>query len=340
MYKHLLVPLDDSELSICTVDKAVEFARSVGARVSFFTARPDYAATGDGILERTMAPENFALNAAGDARGILAKAEAAARAAGVEFTSMVTTSDRPYEAIIDAAENNGCDLIFMASHGRRGVRGLFLGSQTQRVLAHTRLPVLVATVVSNLRSPHMDSAIAIIQNEHRSLAAVMHAMQHLVREQRAGRGSVEPALLEAMLTYILEIPVKLHHPKEETYLFAHLAVRTDAANAAIAELSAQHRDEPGLIAALKAGITAWESGTEQGFEQLGQAVDRYAEQLWTHMNLEEKVIIPLAREHLTERDWLEIDRAFSENGDPRFDENVDSEYKKLFSRIMNWAAIH
>lgn len=338
MYKHLLVPLDDSPLSVCTVGKAVEFARSVGAKVTFFTARPDYAATDDGALERTLAPDSFAFNAAGDACGILAKAEAAARATGVEYASLVETSDRPYEAIIDAAERNGCDLIFMSSHGHRGLRGLFLGSQTQKVLAHTRLPVLVATVESNLTSPRMDSAIAIIQNEHRSLAAVVHAMQHLMREQRAGHGTADPALLEAMLAYLINIPVALHHPKEENYLFARLAQRTDAGNEAISELSEQHRDEHGLIADLTTSLSAWESRGDLSFEQLRLAVDRYAEALWQHMNLEEKVILPLARQHLTEADWQEIDKAFSENGDPRFDQHLDGEYKKLFSQIMNWVA--
>src|SRR4030095_6909037 len=96
-----------------------------------------------------MPPAAFNEHRAGEARGILAKAEAVARAAGVPFDSTVTVSDRPHEAILAAAESRGCDLIFIASHGRRGVKGLMLGSQTQRVLQQTTIPVLVSAVESN-----------------------------------------------------------------------------------------------------------------------------------------------------------------------------------------------
>ena len=90
---------------------------------------------------------------AGEARALLAKAEVVARAAGVAYDSLVMTSDRPHEAILDAAEARGCDLIFMASHGRRGVKSLMLGSQTQKVLQHTTIPVLVSAVESNAVAP-------------------------------------------------------------------------------------------------------------------------------------------------------------------------------------------
>ena len=67
----------------------------------------------------------------------------AARDAGVAYDSLVVTSDRPHEAILDAAEARGCDLIFMASHGRRGISGFLLGSETNKVLTHSKVPVLV-----------------------------------------------------------------------------------------------------------------------------------------------------------------------------------------------------
>src|SRR5688572_22803085 len=111
MYRHLLVPIDDSALSVETVRQAVTFAGALGARVTFFHANADYAATSDGALERVMSPAAFNEHVAGDARGLLAKAEAVARAAKVAHTSASVTSDRPYAAILDAAELNGCDLI-------------------------------------------------------------------------------------------------------------------------------------------------------------------------------------------------------------------------------------
>ena len=77
------------------------------------------------------------------AQSILSSATQQANAAGVSSTSLSTVSDIPYTAIIDAATSADCDLIFMASHGRRGISGLLLGSETQKVLTHSKIPVLV-----------------------------------------------------------------------------------------------------------------------------------------------------------------------------------------------------
>src|SRR5215468_1831338 len=124
MFKHLLVPLDDSLLSVETVRKAVEFARDARARITFFHAQEDYGSTGVGALERVMSPAAFNDHMAGEARAILAKAEAVARAAAVPYESLTVRSDRAYEAILEAARTRGCDLIFIASHGRRGLKSL------------------------------------------------------------------------------------------------------------------------------------------------------------------------------------------------------------------------
>src|SRR5947207_14258190 len=141
MYRHLLVPIDDSDLSTETVRQAVLFAGSIGAKVTFFHAKTDYGASSVGALERVMSPEAFNEQMAGDSRALLAKAEVVARAAGVAHDSLYVTSDRPYAAILDAADARGCDLVFMASHGQCGIRGLFLGAETPRRLLHTPLPV-------------------------------------------------------------------------------------------------------------------------------------------------------------------------------------------------------
>jgi nucleotide-binding universal stress UspA family protein len=88
-------------------------------------------------------PDKFAEMAEQQAKEILAANEAAAKADGVACASVSSVSDIPYEAIIAAAEQTGADLIFMASHGRRGISGLLLGSETQKVLTHSKIPVLV-----------------------------------------------------------------------------------------------------------------------------------------------------------------------------------------------------
>jgi nucleotide-binding universal stress UspA family protein len=131
MYRHLIVPLDDSPLAVEVAHQAVKLASKLGAKVTFFHAPADYGASSLGALERVLAPAAFNEHVAGEARAILAKAETVARAANVSFDSAMTTSDRPHEAILEVAESRGCDLIFMASHGRRGLKGLILGSQTR-----------------------------------------------------------------------------------------------------------------------------------------------------------------------------------------------------------------
>lgn len=145
MFKHILVPTDGSELSTGTVARAISFAGEAGARIRFFFAKPDYpvAFYGEGALIDPTTPEKFAEMADQQASEILARCEAMAKEAGVESSSTSLVNDIPYEAIIAAAEAADCDLIFMASHGRRGISGLLLGSETQKVLTHSKIPVLV-----------------------------------------------------------------------------------------------------------------------------------------------------------------------------------------------------
>ena len=145
MFKHILVPTDGSELSQATAKRAVEFAKASGAKVTIFFAKPEYpiAYFGEGALIDPTTPEKFAELAEQQATTYLGEVQKQCAAAGVECATTAATSDVPYEAIIDAAEKSGCDLIFMASHGRRGISGFLLGSETNKVLTHSKIPVLV-----------------------------------------------------------------------------------------------------------------------------------------------------------------------------------------------------
>ena len=145
MFKHILVPTDGSALSDATVARAVSFGQEAGARLTFFYAQPDFPMPiyGEGALIDPTTPEQFARSAAVEARVILEKARSAAEAAGVEADTDTVVNEIPYEGIIDAANRHGCDLIFMASHGRRGIAGLLLGSEAQKVLTHSKIPVLI-----------------------------------------------------------------------------------------------------------------------------------------------------------------------------------------------------
>lgn len=145
MFKHILVPTDGSPLSEGTVARAVSFAKDAGARITFFYAQPDFPMPiyGEGALIDPTTPEQFAKSAEEEARKILGKAKALADSEGVAADTDTIVNEVPYEAVIDAARRHGCDLIFMASHGRRGIAGLLLGSETQKVLTHSSIPVLV-----------------------------------------------------------------------------------------------------------------------------------------------------------------------------------------------------
>jgi nucleotide-binding universal stress UspA family protein len=145
MYKHILIPIDDSKLSAVAVKKGIEFARSIRARVTGFTAVPEYQVPNELEVRNHSAvsmPEYERL-ARKKAEQVLRKVAVKARAAGVPFDTDYAQNDRPDVAIVRAAEKHGCDLIFMASHGRTGLKALVLGSQTRGVLGKSKIPTLV-----------------------------------------------------------------------------------------------------------------------------------------------------------------------------------------------------
>lgn len=145
MFKHILVPTDGSEFSRQTAERAVSFAKDAGARITIFFAKPEYPITyyGEGALIDPTSPEKFATLMDEHAAVYLGEIAKLCQDAGVPYATATTTSDVPYQAIIEAAEGAGCDLIFMASHGRRGLSAMLLGSETNKVLTHTKIPVLV-----------------------------------------------------------------------------------------------------------------------------------------------------------------------------------------------------
>jgi nucleotide-binding universal stress UspA family protein/hemerythrin-like domain-containing protein len=333
MYRHLLVPIDGTELSTQIVGQSVEFARVLGARITFFHAVPDHAASLRGEAEVVWAtsPNEYVYAYEGRARELLAKAEAAARAQGVPCSAVSTVSDKPYEAILAAARDAGCDLIYMASHGRRSSIGMMLGSQTLKVLTQTEVPVLVAAT-SNPAAPAR--AIGIIRDEHRSLAAVLHAWMHLIGKARSEGKRPDPVLMRAIVRYIQEFPVALHHPKEDDHLFRKLRQRTSSCDAELDELQRQHERDHLLVAELEAMI----QDDRADVAIVEAAVQRYADFIWEHLGREESVILPAAQKHLKDEDWAEIDAAFARNRDPRFGGDTDLQFKRLFSRIVNLAS--
>ena len=145
MYKHILVPTDGSKLSIKAARQAVQLAKALGARITGFYAAPDFSATsyGDVSVLRLPPSEKQVELAHKQALRYLSLVEVEAEVEKVPCEVLHTFSDRPYEAIIEAAKKRKCDLIVMASHGRHGLSALVLGSETHKVLTHSSIPVLI-----------------------------------------------------------------------------------------------------------------------------------------------------------------------------------------------------
>jgi nucleotide-binding universal stress UspA family protein len=177
MYSHFMVPVDDSMLSLANIQSAVQLALCLEARITFFHATADAAATGDGALLRTISPQDFSILAIGETHAVLSKARATAHDAGVKCETMHKVCDRPAEAILDVARVGGCDLIVMATRGQRGLSNWLHSSQTEQVLRQSPIPLLITRVASSDPIKASERALAIIQDEHRSIAVVMRGMR-------------------------------------------------------------------------------------------------------------------------------------------------------------------
>ena len=145
MFKNILIPTDGSKLSAKAIKSGLVFAKSIKAQVTGCHVvepfQPYYF--GDYIPPDMPTPKEFERHAREAGEKYLGQMEALARAAGLKYSGSVVMADTPYAGIINAARKGRCDLIFMASHGRSGLSGLLLGSETNKVLTHSKIPVLV-----------------------------------------------------------------------------------------------------------------------------------------------------------------------------------------------------
>ncbi|MDB5918437.1 MAG: UspA domain protein [Massilia sp.] len=143
MFKHILLPTDGSPASESAIDACIELARQTGASITAIHVMPmlhlyTYEVGVTEAVHQQVRQEGELRS-----KNYLEQIEQRAAAAGVSCKSMLATADAPYEAIIDAARDGQCDLIAMASHGRKGIKAMLLGSETQKVLTHSAIPVLV-----------------------------------------------------------------------------------------------------------------------------------------------------------------------------------------------------
>jgi nucleotide-binding universal stress UspA family protein len=143
MFQHILIATDGSLLSQSALDKAMDFAREAGAKVTVVTATEPFNAFSVDAAQIALTKASYEEHVTAEAARRLAEAERRAKALGVQCSVLQVEQQQPYRAIIDTAKKHGCDLIAMASHGRRGVSALVLGSETTKVLTHSSIPVLV-----------------------------------------------------------------------------------------------------------------------------------------------------------------------------------------------------
>ena len=142
MYRNILVPTDGSDITAKAVQTAITLAKTVGAKLSVISVKEPFPYSAISEMQ-PVPPQEFY-----DAQERIATARVkavsdAAKAAGLDCEGFTVEAVHPWEAICDLAKDKGCDLVVMASHGRRGVSALLLGSETQKVLTHSPLPVLV-----------------------------------------------------------------------------------------------------------------------------------------------------------------------------------------------------
>jgi nucleotide-binding universal stress UspA family protein len=144
MFKHILIPTDGSPVANRAAKACIALARRLGAKVTALNSieelQPIYV---EGYVFTRKQLHGFEERARKAGQKRLDAIGKIARAAGVPFNTVVATALSPYEGIIAAAKKRKCDVIFMASHGRRGLSKLIMGSVTQKVLSHSRIPVVV-----------------------------------------------------------------------------------------------------------------------------------------------------------------------------------------------------
>jgi hypothetical protein len=142
MYQQILVPTDGSEISTRAVEAAARLAGLTGAKLDVLSVKEPFPYSAISEMQ-PVPPQEFYDAQERLAAERVAAALAAARAHGVQATGASVEALHPWEAILEQAKAKGCDLIVMASHGRRGLGALLLGSETQKVLTHSTVPVLV-----------------------------------------------------------------------------------------------------------------------------------------------------------------------------------------------------
>lgn len=180
------------------------------------------------------------------------------------------------------------------------------------------------------------STLRMLHEEHERLAAILQGLRHLLRAAQSG-AHPDPKVFRAMLLYIADYPERLHHPKEDQWLFAPLARHTGDYDEVIDELESQHAEGEAMVRELEHMAIRYEFGGAALLPPLRDMVERYADFYFRHMRLEEETLFPALTRFLTEEEWRDADRAFASNVDPLAGRDMGDSFDKLFSTIVSIA---
>ena len=180
----------------------------------------------------------------------------------------------------------------------------------------------------------MDEPLAALYAEHRSIAAVLSALEALVRQARDRRARIDPKVFRAMLYYLDVFAEREHHPKEEMVLFPMIRRRAREGGAILDELGREHEGGERAIRDLEQAFLRYEAGGDREFASFAEAAERFVGRYREHMRKEEREVMPLARRVLQPQDWREIEAAFAAHRDPLAGAAGETDYERLFQQIV------
>lgn len=189
------------------------------------------------------------------------------------------------------------------------------------------------------RHAAMTSAVDIIQCEHRSVSAVLHCLDTVLRDIAVRGTAPDFSLLDEMIRYLTSFLFRFHHPKEDLHLFAALRLRCPEAKKVLDELEEEHRQGDVLIEQCRHTLNAYARGGTAGFAAFRAACDAYQDLEATHILKEERAVIPLAKQTLTAEDWAAINTAFTDHNDPLFGKDHRVQFQRLLSAIAQLAPL-
>ena len=183
----------------------------------------------------------------------------------------------------------------------------------------------------------MNSALNAIRNEHRSLAAILHAMRDLVARIRDGSSRADFDGLRAMLYYLDAFSSRLHHPQEDEFLFQPLRARGSEAAAIVDDLEREHARGAAAMRSLEQALLRYEAGGEREFVAFATAVEGFCDFYSRHMHKQETLAMPLAQKLFSAQEWARIEAACAAARDTRGGVEEEQEFRQLFRRIVGAA---